>query len=138
MATLGRFSSEPVCLKNVFLIFKKGPNLLQNKAFFSYKFNRYRERAFRKSSFCSLFLLTILALHLHCLRALFTNIMSYLNFFKITINQINHFYTLSSCGLGDRSCRLRPFMLRHDLFLDRDLVTVQERQQQSTFRAGGR
>ena len=61
---------------------KRGRICFRIRHFYSCKFNRYRERAFRKSSFCSLFLLTILALHLPWLRKLFTNPMSYLDFFK--------------------------------------------------------
>ena len=62
---------------------RRGPICFRIRRFFSCKFNRYRERAFWKSSFYSLFLLTILALHLQCLRKSLTIFLSMLDFFKI-------------------------------------------------------
>ena len=78
MATLARFFSELEGVKIFFLLdFQEGgQSASESGVFFSCKYNRYRERAFRKSSFYSLFLLTILALHLQCLRKSFTIFLS--------------------------------------------------------------
>ena len=128
MATLARVFSEPVGVKKYFLLDfqKRGRSASESGVFFSDGFNRCRKRAVWKSSFYSLFLLTILGLHLHRLRKLFTHFPSILKIQNIHDNSEKSFpraLTFTSQTFEPHSNRILCVMHSYQIFPSSEQTT---------------